>query len=99
MGLFEDASYDVGTVTVPNDGTILIYTDGVVEARNPDDEELGLARLIEVCARRHEGLGALLSAVMDTVRDWSKDSRARGRHHAAGVGCRERVSQDRSEDH
>jgi phosphoserine phosphatase RsbU/P len=73
VGLFEDASYEVGTVTVPRDGTILIYTDGVVEARNPDDEELGLARLIEVCAKRHDGPGALLSAVMDTVRDWSKD--------------------------
>jgi serine phosphatase RsbU (regulator of sigma subunit) len=28
---------------------MLIYTDGVVEARNRDDEEFGLARLIEVC--------------------------------------------------
>ena len=73
MGLFEDASYDVGAVTVPGDGTILIYTDGVVEARNPEDEEFGLARLIDVSARRHEDLGALLAAVMDTVRSWSRD--------------------------
>jgi phosphoserine phosphatase RsbU/P len=72
VGLFEDASYEVGTVTVPSDGTILIYTDGVVEARDPDDEEFGLARLIDVCARRHEDLGALLSAVIDTVRGWSR---------------------------
>ena len=73
VGLFEDASYDVGAVTVPGDGTILIYTDGVVEARNREDEEFGLARLIDVSARRHEDLGALLAAVMDTVRSWSRD--------------------------
>ena len=73
VGLFEDASYEVGTVTVPAEGTILIYTDGAIEARNPDGEEFGLARLIDVSARRHEDLGALLTAVMDTVRAWSRD--------------------------
>ncbi|MGH9322753.1 MAG: PP2C family protein-serine/threonine phosphatase [Vicinamibacteria bacterium] len=71
VGLFEDAAYDVGTVTLPDEGTVLIYTDGVVEARNPEGEEFGLARLIDVCATRHDGPGALLAAVLDAVRIWS----------------------------
>ena len=73
VGLFEDASYEAGTVTVPEEGTILIYTDGVVEARNPDGEEFGLARLVEACARAHEGVAPLLATVMDTVRAWSRE--------------------------
>ncbi len=46
VGLFADSAYAVGTVTVPVQGTVLIYTDGVIEARNTEDEEFGLARLI-----------------------------------------------------
>jgi sigma-B regulation protein RsbU (phosphoserine phosphatase) len=73
VGVFEDASYEVGTVTLPSDGTVLMSTDGVVEARNPDDEKFGLVRLSDVCARRHEDLSALLATVMETVRGWSRD--------------------------
>ncbi len=73
VGLFEDATYDVGTVTVPDQGTVLIYTDGVVEARNPADEEFGLARLIDVCAGTHGDVAALVAAVMEAVRTWSRE--------------------------
>jgi phosphoserine phosphatase RsbU/P len=70
VGLFENATYDAGTVDVPETGTVLIYTDGVVEARNTADEEFGLARLIDVCAAEHETLDALLTDVIGAVRTW-----------------------------
>lgn len=73
VGLFEDSTYDVGTVTVPEEGTVLIYTDGVVEARNPEDQEFGLTRLIDICTTRHDDVGALVAAVMDAVRIWSRE--------------------------
>ena len=73
VGLFEDAAYDVGRVTVPEAGKLLIYTDGVVEARGPADEEFGLGRLIGVFAARHDTADGLLAAVMDAVRAWSGD--------------------------
>jgi sigma-B regulation protein RsbU (phosphoserine phosphatase) len=73
VGLFEDATYDAGTVTVPDTGTVLIYTDGVVEALNAADEEYGLARLIDVCARTHHGADGMLAAVIDAVRTWSSE--------------------------
>lgn len=73
VGLFEDAAYDVGTVTMPETGTVLIYTDGVVEARNPADEEFGLARLIDLFATTHNTADGLLAAVMDAVRTWSSE--------------------------
>jgi sigma-B regulation protein RsbU (phosphoserine phosphatase) len=71
VGLFDDATYEAGTVTVPEKGTVLIYTDGVVEARNSADEEFGLVRLIDVCATRHQDVDALLRGVMGAVRIWS----------------------------
>ena len=71
VGLFEDAAYDVGTVTMPETGTVLIYTDGVTEARNPADEEFGLARLIDLFATPYNTADSLLAAVMDAVRTWS----------------------------
>jgi phosphoserine phosphatase RsbU/P len=71
VGLFDDATYDVGTVTLPEKGTVLIYTDGVVEARNNADEEFGLVRLIDVCTARHHDIDALLTGVIGAVRIWS----------------------------
>jgi len=73
VGLFEDAAYDVGTVTLPETATVLIYTDGVIEARNASDEEFGLARLINVLATKHDTADGLLAAVMDAVRGWTRD--------------------------
>jgi phosphoserine phosphatase RsbU/P len=58
---------------VPEDGTVLIYTDGIIEARNPDDAEFGMERLIQVCSTRC-GCDALLGAVMDAIRVWSSES-------------------------
>lgn len=71
VGLFDDATYDAGTVTLPEKGTVLIYTDGVVEARNRAEEEFGLVRLIDMCAREHHDVGALLAGVIGAVRTWS----------------------------
>jgi phosphoserine phosphatase RsbU/P len=73
VGLFEDAAYDVGRVTVPETGTVLIYTDGVVEARSPGDEEFGLERLIDLFAGRHNTADGLLAAVMAAIGTWSSE--------------------------
>lgn len=71
VGLFEDSAYDAATVTVPDHGTVLMYTDGVVEARNPQDEEFGLARLIEVCMGTHRDTEQLPATVMSAVQAWA----------------------------
>lgn len=71
VGLFDTATYEAGTVAVPDNATVLIYTDGVVEARNSTDEEFGLARLIDVCSTSQGDTGALLADVIGAVRTWS----------------------------
>jgi sigma-B regulation protein RsbU (phosphoserine phosphatase) len=73
VGLFEDSAYDSGAVRVPEQGTVLIYTDGVVEARNVDDEEFGVSRLVDICAKSHATVDELLAAVMHAVRTFSEE--------------------------
>ena len=48
LGLMAAADYDLGTVDITPGDTLVVYSDGVTEATNPDDEEFGLDRLIEV---------------------------------------------------
>ena len=73
VGLFEDATYEAGTVVIPH-GTVLIYTDGVIEARNAHDEEFGLPRLLDVCASTYQDVDGLPAAIMAAVQSWGGDS-------------------------
>ena len=52
VGLFAEASYQTARFTLPPGRCVVLYTDGVVEARNPDRQELGT-----------EGLEAAVPAV------------------------------------
>lgn len=54
LGLFPGKSYGSGSFTMRTDDLLVLYTDGVTEAANAEDEEFGLERLTEVCveARR-----------------------------------------------
>jgi serine phosphatase RsbU (regulator of sigma subunit) len=52
VGLFGDATYRTAHFTLPPGRCVVLYTDGVVEARNPDGQEFGA-----------EGLEAAVPAV------------------------------------
>jgi serine phosphatase RsbU (regulator of sigma subunit)/PAS domain-containing protein len=41
VGLFPDATYQTARFTLPPGRCVILYTDGVVEARNPDRQEFG----------------------------------------------------------
>jgi sigma-B regulation protein RsbU (phosphoserine phosphatase) len=51
LGLFCDGQYSASQVKLEPGETILVYTDGVTEARNHDDDEYGLERLKAVLPR------------------------------------------------
>jgi phosphoserine phosphatase RsbU/P len=71
VGLLAEATYEVGMATLPADGTLLMYTDGVIEARDRQDEEFGLQRLIDVCTGASGEVTQLLSRIRDAVETWS----------------------------
>jgi serine phosphatase RsbU (regulator of sigma subunit)/PAS domain-containing protein len=41
VGLFPDATYHTARFTLPPGRCVVLYTDGVIEARNPDRQEFG----------------------------------------------------------
>jgi serine phosphatase RsbU (regulator of sigma subunit) len=45
VGLFGDATYQTARFTLPPGRCVVLYTDGVVEARNPDGQEFGIEGL------------------------------------------------------
>jgi phosphoserine phosphatase RsbU/P len=70
VGLFPQATYEAGTATVPAGGTLLIYTDGVIEARDRGDEEFGLPRLIDLCTADRSEVAQLLPRILEAVETW-----------------------------
>jgi sigma-B regulation protein RsbU (phosphoserine phosphatase) len=52
VGLFADRPYEVSSVSLGDGDTLVLYTDGLTEARGPDGSEYGQARVEELLARR-----------------------------------------------
>ncbi len=51
IGLIEGAEYDMRSVRLGTDDLLVLYTDGLTEAANADQEEFGIERLAEyVCS-------------------------------------------------
>ena len=48
LGFMPDIPYEQNTVTLAPDDTVVLYTDGVTEAMNADNEEFGMDRLIQI---------------------------------------------------
>jgi serine phosphatase RsbU (regulator of sigma subunit) len=68
LGVFPDAEYTGREVALHGGDRLLLYTDGVTEARNRDEEEFGEERLSAALARhRHLSAAELHTAVMEEV--------------------------------
>jgi sigma-B regulation protein RsbU (phosphoserine phosphatase) len=68
VGVFPDAEYLGAEVTLRSGDRLLLYTDGITEVRNTDDEEFGIDRLSLVLDRYKQLTAAELhSAVMREV--------------------------------
>jgi serine phosphatase RsbU (regulator of sigma subunit) len=71
LGVFDDASVDDGTLRLAPGESLVLYTDGVVEARGPDKEQYGFGRfadLLSACAgRTADGIARRLDLA---VADW-----------------------------
>jgi serine phosphatase RsbU (regulator of sigma subunit) len=72
LGAFADASFPEEALTLGDDETLVMFTDGVTEARAQDDEEFGEQRLMS-CLREHAGCApdVLLQRVFEAVRHFS----------------------------
>jgi len=64
LGMFPGVTYRSGTTTLEPGDLLVVYTDGVTEAADPEDEQFGLDRLLSlVWAVRHRPLEEVDAAV------------------------------------
>jgi serine phosphatase RsbU (regulator of sigma subunit) len=74
LGLLPVAAYRGAHLELAAGDTVVLYTDGITEAVNEEEEELGLDRLTTLCReRRGDDLPALAAAIERAVLDFSGD--------------------------
>ncbi len=65
------------TVRLAPGDVLVLYTDGLVEVRNPDGEEYGYERLASlVAAHRDQSAGEIRDALLDAHRSWGQGADA-----------------------
>jgi sigma-B regulation protein RsbU (phosphoserine phosphatase) len=74
LGVVEDTSWEHRTVELSPGATLLLYTDGVLDAQSPQEERFGSERVLEIAqsslGRSAHGLqAALLARVQQFVGD------------------------------
>jgi serine phosphatase RsbU (regulator of sigma subunit) len=69
LGIFENSSYPEGSVQLRPGDLLLLYTDGVTEAEDPQGNAFGTARLLEWAqGRGGQRLSEIKESLIDTVR-------------------------------
>jgi sigma-B regulation protein RsbU (phosphoserine phosphatase) len=72
LGLMEEAQYGQGERQLEPGDLLALYTDGIVEAPDPEGVEFGEDRLVEVLRRHGEDdLDGLVIRVMDELSRWT----------------------------
>lgn len=69
LGLMPDAMYTGAETSVEIGDSLVMYTDGITEAANPEQEEFGRERLVEVCREHHDESPKELASSIEAVVD------------------------------
>ncbi len=71
IGILPEAVYEAGQVTLEAGDMLVLYTDGITEPADPDDEEYGLERLAAVCRRHRDAeLEQVAAAIANDLEDF-----------------------------
>jgi sigma-B regulation protein RsbU (phosphoserine phosphatase) len=75
LGLFCDTEFEEEEIELRSGDTLVAFTDGVIEARNPLGEEFGEDRLIEALLK-NAGLSAadIENRILRAVEDWTAEA-------------------------
>ncbi|MGA3325347.1 MAG: SpoIIE family protein phosphatase [Terriglobia bacterium] len=72
LGLFEKWECAVAEVQLAAGDTLVLYTDGVTEAENAEEQQFGESRLVEtMLAQRHLPVRSLLETIVANVKKFS----------------------------
>lgn len=77
LGVDMESSYDETSTTLQHGDTVVFYTDGVVEATDPNDTLFGFDRLIELLnGNTRLKPRALIAMLLQELRSWSQVGQA-----------------------
>jgi serine phosphatase RsbU (regulator of sigma subunit) len=72
LGIFKDWDCEIGECQLHPGDTLALYTDGITESYNSDDEQFGEQRLIEALQRHRPSCSqAALASIVDEVQRFS----------------------------
>lgn len=72
LGLFADAPYEEAALRLESGDLLVAFTDGLIEARNPQGEEFGEERLTPLLARSaHLPAVEIERLILQTVKNWT----------------------------
>lgn len=74
LGAFANAMFEEDTLRLRDRDTLVMFTDGVTEARNARDEEFGEDRLMACLAADAQSPAVLLKRIFAAVRDFSEQA-------------------------
>lgn len=75
IGIFRETSYQAGRTIIHPGETLVIFTDGLIEARNENDEEFGVNRLDSICsAFRDESVTDLFHSIDEAWQAFANDT-------------------------
>jgi len=78
VGLIPGLNFEEANVDFNHGDLLVLYSDGITEEDNAQDEEFGTERLAEICIeRRHWKLDDLAVFIMDAVSKWTGGTPAR----------------------
>jgi phosphoserine phosphatase RsbU/P len=73
LGPTPDATYNRGYIELSAGNVLCMYTDGITEAHNEEDEEFGLDRLIDLVRQnREKPAQEIVSTVLNAVEMWGR---------------------------
>ena len=71
VGLMPEAQYTQDSVELGPGDLLVLYTDGITEAANPEDDEYGIERLAAICSEnRQASLDDLATAIEQNLDDF-----------------------------
>jgi serine phosphatase RsbU (regulator of sigma subunit) len=75
VGMFPFSQYEEGTVQLESGDVLMLFTDGVSEAHNPQEEEFGEERIKDVLrAYSHLAAEEMSAAILGELRRWMADA-------------------------
>ena len=73
IGLFEDSQYEEGTIRLEPGGRLYLYSDGLLEARNPERDFFGELRLQEILrSTQRDSLQTSVQTTVGAVLKWTE---------------------------